>query len=256
MRERPWLHRILAALLVALGGLAVAFAEPADSDPTASPHGKVTVIVGSDRQTVTVSDLADGEARTIAAGPHEVVVTRHGDRLDVTVDGEAVAAHGFRFGPVSEGGKRVWVEREQESERPHADDDRHEVTMKWVMSDDEEADGEPVEIRIESARSDAAGEDTVMVFVGGDHPGHVAMIAPDAEFITSDRVTFRCSADGTVLRMDKDKATQERYLCPVCGRAMERSVVPHVKVLRMAAPPAPPASPLPPAAPAPPAPLD
>ena len=52
MKERSWLHWVLAAVLVALSGLAVALAEPAGSGPSSSSHGRVTVIVGGGSQTV------------------------------------------------------------------------------------------------------------------------------------------------------------------------------------------------------------
>ena len=184
------------------------------------------------------------------------MITRHGDSLDVTLDGERVAAKALRFESASGGGKRVWIESRQESERSVEGAHQHQVAMKWVMAGDGEADGEPVEIRIESAMPDEAGEDTVMVFVGNGNSSDAAMIAPEADFILSDSVTYRCPADGTVLRMDRDKATQESYLCPVCGRVMERTAVPHVKVLRIAAPPAAPLPPAPSAPPAPPAPRE
>ena len=256
MRERSWLHWILAALLVALAGLAVAFAAPSGSvKGTASPHGKVVVVTGDESQTVVLGDLADGEARTIAAGSHEVVVTRHGDRLDVTLDGEALAPKTLRVHRSARADTQVWIERDRDDESADEEIHRHKVRMKWVTADDGEKDGEPIEVRIESDEPGAEGERTVMVFVGDGGPGDV-VAAPDIALVAPDTVVYRCPEDGTVLRMDRDKATQESYLCPVCGREMEKSSTPHVEFLRMAAPPAPPAPPVPPSPPAPPAPRE
>ena len=46
-----------------------------------------------------------------------------------------------------------------------------------------------------------------------------------------DKVRYRCSEDGTQLVLDKDDATQESYVCAVCGRVMDKVETPEVRMV-------------------------
>jgi len=51
-------------------------------------ENQVMVMVGDDKTVLNLEDLADGETRTFEEGDHVITVTRHGDTLSVSVDGE------------------------------------------------------------------------------------------------------------------------------------------------------------------------
>jgi hypothetical protein len=242
MRKSTWIHALLAtAVVVAVGALVAAAGEHQIKIKKASAD-EVTVITDGVTEVITLEDLADGQERSFTAGDHEVVVKRQGESLVVALDGQEVGPHGdmahaMAFvttdGDSAEVHKKVVVKKMGAGERDLVWTDEEGLTRKITVEvgDDGEhvvlIDGEALEgaANVFVTKMRGGSEEEIDVMVG--HPLHgPAMIHAHA-----DQVVYRCTEDGTKVILDKDKATQESYACPVCGRLMEKVEVPQMKVM-------------------------
>jgi len=210
--KRSTVVQVVAAVLVVLGGLALAFAEERriEVKVEASDAQNVVVMVNGERHELALDDLAVGEQRTFSAGEHTIVVTRVGDELEVELDGHGLGAPGG-----AHAAKMIFV-----GEGEHAD----EVVV-------EEGDGAKVRKKVVIVTSDDADGAGYRFETGGEKGDFKVIRVDDALKVVSEGVVFRCSEDGTTLRIARDKATQPTYICPVCGRVMEKVETPEVKVM-------------------------
>jgi len=217
--KRSTVVQLVAAALVILGGLALAFAGEGRTEVTVetTAGGQAVVMVNGERHEVSIGDLAEGEQRTFSAGEHTITVQRVGDELKVDLDG-----HGLGEPGCAGTAKLVWVGEEGEHGE-HVVVHKGEgakVRKKVVIVTGDDAEGEGV-------RVETGGEgEAVKVIRTGD----ALALVPDIAQLEN-RVTYRCSEDGTTVSMAKDKATQATYTCPVCGRVMEKVDAPKVRVM-------------------------
>lgn len=211
--KRSTVVQVVAAVLVMLGGLAFVFAEErrVEVRVEATDGQQVVLMVNGERHEVSVGDLAAGEQRTFAAGERTITVTRVGDELKVDVDG-----HGLGKPGCAHAEKMVWVgEGGEHAEHVFVHEgDGAKVRKKVVILTGDDAEGA-------GYRFETAGEG-----------GEVKVVRVDDGLeVVAEGVVFRCTEDGTTLRIAKDKATQSSYTCPVCGRVMEKVEAPEVRVM-------------------------
>jgi rubrerythrin len=211
--KRTTVVQVVAAILVVLGGLAFVFAEERRIEVRveANDGNQAIVMINGERHEVSIGDLAEGEQRTFTAGEHTVTVQRVGEELTVNLDG-----HGLGKPGCAHSEKMVWVGEEGE----HAE---------HVMV--HEGDGAKVHKKVVIVTGDDAEGAGYRFETGGEGEDVKVIRVDDALEVVSERVTFRCSEDGTTLRIAKDKATQSSYTCPVCGRVMEKAEAPEVRVM-------------------------
>ncbi len=211
--KRSTVVQMVAAILVVLGGLAFVFAEERRIEVTveATDGNQAVVMVNGERHEVSIGDLAEGERRTFTAGEHTITVQRVGDQLKVDLDGHGLGKPGCEHAE-----KMVWVGEEGE----HAE---HVIVH--------EGEGATVRKKVVIVTGDDA-EGAGYRFQTGSEGDDVKVIrVDDALKVVSEGIVFRCSEDGTTLRIAKDKATQSSYTCPVCGRVMEKVEAPEVRVM-------------------------
>ncbi|MBX7220968.1 MAG: hypothetical protein K1Y36_13540 [Blastocatellia bacterium] len=89
-----------------------------------SQKKEVTVTQGGASQTIRLTDLAEGETRTFAAGQHNVTVTRQGDKLVLKVDGKEM---GHPVMLRSEGGDKMFHVFVDQDGKPGDVKERHIV---------------------------------------------------------------------------------------------------------------------------------
>lgn len=240
MKKSTWLGILVASALVLAGGALLALAAPGcESGRT---DEQVVVKVDDTMQTITLEELADGESREIAAGERTVTVTRHGDRLEVLLDGKELGAPGLGGDELE---KMVWVGKndgaepaarrvvvvkeaaQREGEPPHT------VVIRTRSPGDEE-----VEVDVEAlaggewSELDAAahGKGT-MIFTSAE-PGAEPVVVMEAGRRPG-MVRYRCEASGSELLVPAEAAVAESYVCPATGCVMTRVEEPELRVIKV-----------------------
>jgi hypothetical protein len=215
MRKTSVVQVIVAATLVLIGGLALAFAcEGMQLQVIQKGTDEVKVVINGETQAVALKDLADGQEKTFAAGEHKVTVKRTGDRLELTLDGNPVGK-----GDLGDGEGFSWVEQGGEGS--------HRVAKKMIFIGDDDAEPGERSFQVQVSTDDTGeGEAVKVIRLDGND-----LVTLPAEVGVPARVVFRCQEDGTVVKIAKDKATQDSYTCPVCGRAMTRTEAEEVRIL-------------------------
>jgi len=223
MKSRSWVQVMVAALLVLAAGAVLALAKTTQITVEKNGEEKLTVKTDGVMEELRLEDFADGEERSFGDGEHKITVRRNGDSLNVMMDGFPVGHH-----------------------MPHhVDCDKRHVSV-WCDTDEELlATGEKAySFRIETDREDAVdvhqriaivtstdGDEVLVETLDGDvHPILLEIADGEGDRLVQkvirhhgcDRVQFVCEEDGSAITIPTDKATQETYLCPVCGREMQR----------------------------------
>lgn len=239
MKTSTWLGILVAAALVLAGGALLALAAPGGEPGRADEQ--VVVKVDDTMQTIALEELADGETREIAAGERTLTVTRHGDRLEVLLDGKELGASCAGCDQLD---KMVWVGKEDGSE-PTA---RRVVVLKEAAGGEGEAahtvvvrtrraGDEKVEVDVEAlaggewSELDAAGGTRTMIFTSAEPGAEPVVVAAPGRRLGV--VRYRCEATGSELLVDKDRATAESYVCPATGCVMTRVEEPEVRVIKV-----------------------
>lgn len=231
MSKTSKLQAILAAVVIVVGGslFALAGEEERTVEVKVMKQGgeKVTVNVGGEEEVITLGDLADGETRTIESSEHgTITIEREGDQLHVDLEG-------FEHGDHKKVCKRVVIrgDDEEDHEMIFAGEEGEIEIKKVIKCAAGDHDGDMRKIIIRKGE----GDEGTWNFVGGDgdpividldieegyafHSGALGKMHKHFE----SRVHLTCPEDGTHLNMKEEDATQERYLCPVCGTEMEKS---------------------------------
>ncbi len=228
MKKTSVVQAIVAAVLVILGGLALALAgeEPVRLEVRQQAGDRVTVEVNGEPTVVELGSLRDGEERSFPAGAHSLTVRRSGGALVVTLDGHELGAPGE-----VEADSFVWVQGDEAKVQRKVvvitDGEGGEgATSQVHVSTDDGAPGEHVRVvKIRRGAGSPGAEAELLALVGEGGLEHAH------EGGCLDRVRFRCADDGTVVAIAKDKATQDSYSCPVCGRPMVKEEGPQVRVM-------------------------
>jgi hypothetical protein len=239
MSRRSWAQVMMAAASILLAGVVQALAEEATGERVRDQQ--VVVDVNGAVQTIGLEELADGESRELSAGEHSVTVTRHGDRLEVLLDGKELMGEV----PAALGGKAVtWVGEEGDGKATV----KHVVVMKGadgapgeprtVFIATREGEGEEeltVEVRAvgdaEWTEADAAGGKHTMIFTSAEPGSEPVVVA--APGLRTGMVRYRCEASGSELLVEKDKATADSYVCPATGCVMTRVAEPELRVIKV-----------------------
>ncbi len=226
MKQSSLVQMIVAAVLVVLGGLALAFGgqEKVRLEVEQEASDQVTVKLNDETYTVRLQELADGAEKSYSAGERTLKVKRVGDKLVVSLDGHELCSG-------DDEDTLVWVgEGEGKAEKVVVlDDGKGKVHKKIVVLKDGDGDlqdASAFQYRIFTDDDDDDATRVKVIALAGDDD-----IAIPFEKAHADRVRFRCAEDGTTLAIAKDKATQESYACPVCGRPMEKAAERKVKVM-------------------------
>jgi hypothetical protein len=176
-------------------GMTLAAAAAAVAGEAIRKH-EIVLATGDETVTIDAADLADGETRTIEANGKTIQITRNGDQLSVSVDGQSVEALGA---------KKVYI-HETKTETLDAEvADR----QRQVFVFNAEADGPGAEVRLEALEAHLSAEGF-----------------PDGARVLrwhQDSVSFHCPEDGSVLHVKKQHAGDGPFLCPLDGRPMEQS---------------------------------
>jgi hypothetical protein len=241
MKSSSWLSILVAAALVLAGGALLALAAPRGEAAVADQ--RVVVKLDDTMQTIDLEELADGESRELAAGEHLVTVTRHGDRLEVLLDGKELGAPELGDDELK---KMVWVGKDDGA----APTERRVVVIKEAAGSEGEemrtvvirtrggAGDEEVEVDVEAlaggewSELDAAahGKGT-MIFTSAE-PGSEPVVVMEPGRCPG-MVRYRCEATGSELLVDKNQATAESYVCPATGCVMTRVEEPEVRVIKV-----------------------
>ncbi len=247
MKQLNWLHWILAAAIVVACGVVLAFA---GDDPELRKMVKVNV--NGDIESLELDDLADGETREFDAGEHAVTVTRRGDELFVSLDGEEIGGPGPGSDPLvwvtkdefiesgGEGGARRVVIVKRDCEGDCEGEGEFRTITVHADCDDEIEDCEEIDIDIESVDELIAGAQVHKMHVTG-HPHTVFMTSEDGHhpmiiksgMAHAGMVRYRCEESGSELLLKEEDAVADTYLCPATGCVMEKVTEPEVKVIKV-----------------------
>jgi len=243
MKQLSWSHWILAAAIVLAGGVALVFA-----DGGSELRKMVKVNVNGEVESLELDDLADGETREFDAGEHTVMVTRTGDELFVTLDGEEIGSPGSGSDPL------VWVTRDGLTEPVGEAGARRVVILKsdcegdcegaselrtitiHADCDDEIEDCEQIDVDIDSMdeveihKLHVDGHPHAMFMASGDGPHPMIMKTLS---MRNDMVRYRCEETGSELLVKKEDAVADSYVCPATGCVMEKVTEPEVKVVKV-----------------------
>ncbi len=222
-KNRTWTNLLLAVVMIVIAGVAITFAETMKVDVATMNGDEVRVTINGEAQVVNLEDIADGEERTFGEGDHQVVVKRSGDQLTVTAGGKEIAC--AKGGECAKKMVMISADGERTETGPHAiwiakkmigGDDDEEITVHIDDLDLEHLDN--LEI-LQDLNIEVDGEAMVMRIDGGHHSLPMLKHIHEGD---SDSLRYRCPSDDTELTIDKEQATQESYLCAVCGREMEK----------------------------------
>ncbi|MCP4895380.1 MAG: hypothetical protein GY906_00265 [bacterium] len=233
MSKRSKLQILVAAVAVLVGGALMGLAgdheETINLEVLSDGGEEMTIMINGEKEVLSVNDLEEGEVRTIDDGEHGVITVERRDgslhvNLDKMSDGEH---HGIR--------KHVIIHGDEEgAHRMMLKGEPHGVHVRKLIADEDcELHGEDHEVFIIKKGEGEAGvwnfsghEDGDPIVIDIDEEHSFAFHTGAEEGLhrhLSERVALSCPEDGTRLSMAKDKATQERYLCPVCGDEMEKT---------------------------------
>lgn len=234
MKLDSWARYLVAAALIILVGAAWVLAEEKTMKvEVRSDDGKeISIDVNGVTETVTLDDLAEGEARTYDVGGHEVTVKRLNDRLALVHDGLMDGDHGLHHQKIWVEGNEVGAGERRVMIMKHGDEGVYEFDIDAQGDHDVFIlKGEDGEIDIEALK-EKYGDDFeefhtahgahVMKWVDegdGEHPIIVKRIGhPDVGAY----VTYRCEETGSMLTVKADENLLDDYLDPVTGCVMKK----------------------------------
>lgn len=248
MKGKSWTHFLLAALLVIIGGVVIGFAGETILKIKMLDGDSVEVDINGELTVINLDDLADGEEQIVNASDPSIVVKRVGDEFRVILDGNEMGGHpgcdGFGEG-------LVWIGEAGEHHGAHKvivleinDDEDFEGGNKVirVIGDGDAGDMIDIDVIIKQIEGEL-GDTAIDIEMLKEHFGEHAVIkigeghtGAGPVFVKkfggeADSLRFRCSEDGAELKVKKEDATQDSYLCPVCGRAMGKA--PEVKMIHV-----------------------
>jgi hypothetical protein len=178
-------------------------------------HRVVALASGGEVIKLRLDDLKDGETRTFTENGKEIVVTRKGDQLEVTLEGKEGKE------------KQITVTL----------DDKADSAMTLLST------GDGVVMNKKIIIKDGSGDGKGLVFIGEDDekaPHEARIMRWDVEedgkhvFVTgeggphawscgtSDMQVFRCKDDETIVAVNKDKLKGDALSCPICGKLMDK----------------------------------
>lgn len=242
MSKQTWVHWVVAAILVVVGGFLIASAEERiEVRVEKNSSDEISVDVNGVTEVVRLDDLADGESRTFDVGDHELVVKRIGDDLTIVSDG-----HGF--GSFGGHGTNVWVTDEGENIEIDGDCEFSEnkvIVMKIAGDGGEAGEAKTYTIHVDGDEVLVDGDQTidideiVKLHGGGEHGAifiskdgnvhHPEMVSWNG--MHSDLVKYRCEETGSVLMVKKDEAIEDVYICPATGCVMTKVEEPEMRVI-------------------------
>lgn len=170
--------------------------------------------LGEDADVVNLSDLADGETRTFDTEKGQIVASRDGDSVLLTIRKDGEEEHSFTC---------VTGKDECLVITPKDGDDKSTVLMikKTALT----GEGETMDIEMMVLGDHHAMAHGKAMFIGEDgssmlrlHTGHEGMKVQVEDgahviHIESSGVVLRCPEGDTTMRVDKDEA-DETYYCP------------------------------------------
>jgi hypothetical protein len=242
MKPNSWMRYLVAAALVLLVGAVWALAEEQQMRVEVhSEDGKeISIDVNGVTETVTLDDLAEGEARTFDVGGHEVTVKRAGDRLALVHEGLMTGHH------LGGHGQKIWIEGDEAGagERrvmiiKRCDGETIDVdldTDAMFFADDDAHDvfilrGEDGEIDIEALK-EKYGDDFeefhtahgahVMKWVGDVDTEHPIIVKRMGMHGPGNFVTYWCEETGSMLTVKADENLLDDYIDPVTGCIMKK----------------------------------
>jgi len=245
MKTKSWVYILVAAVLVIIGGAILGFAEETVLKVKVDSSDSIKVFINGELTEINLDDLADGEERVIEAGEHTIIVKRVGDSLTVTLDGNELGDPQDMVWFGDEGDhegmlKKVMVIKTGDEE---CDEGGHKVIMLGHPGMEHPEGIENIDVIIKSIEG-ALGEEAFNIEVIKEHLGEHILIDIDEEMhghgenvflkrigAHADQLRFVCENDGAELTIKKSDATQEAYMCPVCGREMKKA--PEVKVMHL-----------------------
>lgn len=220
MKNTRWIHILMAAALVLIGGAVLAMAETFELEVD---DGEVVTIDADGRvQEIKLDDLYDGEVRTIDAGEHQVTVRRDGDSLKVELDGQAVGGELMNL----QEAHRVLVMTDG-----HPGDHDEKVI---VLNSAHHPDSETHDIRVEVMGDEDMvwnsedGRKIVVKTSGAPHPMFFHGAGEDME----STVIYRCEDTGSMLMVDAERATADSYVDPATGCEMLKIDPEHTVVVK------------------------
>jgi len=239
MKRGSWTQVLMAAAMILIAGAVHGFAEAGDDERPQDQ--RVVVDINGAVQTIGPADLADGESRQLAAGPHTVTVTRSGQKLEVLLDGKSL----LQDEPsVSDQGAVAWIGKEGE-DAPQAErvvvmtraEGESAQLRTVVVRTREGEDEEELTVDVEAiadgdlSEHSGGGGGRTMIFTSAE-PGSepVVVAAPDRR---PGMVRYRCEATGSELLVARDRATADSYVCPATGCVMTRVAEPEVRVIKV-----------------------
>ena len=247
MNKGTWVHWLLASIVILLvGAVLVAAEDRIEVKVEKESANEITVDINGEVETIHLDDLADGEERSFDVGDHNLVVKRVGDDLRLTSDGHAfgvLGGHGVDLDTM------LWVTDDGEKIEIDGEGDHSAVKKVVVMKTDAEGGGETrsytvhidgedvllgneLDIEIDELMDlDAEGHPHA-VFISkdgaGDHP-----VIIKSQLAGIGMVTYRCEETGSVLRVKKEDAIEDAYICPATGCVMTKVEEPEFRVIKI-----------------------
>jgi hypothetical protein len=251
MRRTTMGQIILAAALVILLGAGIALAERVNIKLENRDGELVRLDINGVVEELRLDDLADGESRHFAAGDHTITVTRQGDRLELTHDGEDFASmhhavHGHHM---------VWVGDHEDCESDaHGDATAQKVIVVkrgdepgtqvearvFCLGGDHEGEAtidiEEIETRLEAAgleglELDVKDEKVFIMKMDGESPHPIVIEGHGWD--GADMVRYRCQESGSMLLVPAEDAIEDVYVDPATGCLLERVQEPERRVLKI-----------------------
>ena len=244
MSKTTWMQWVVAAIMVILAGALIAVAEDRIEVRVEKDGGdEVSVDVNGVTEVIRLDDLADGESRTFDVGDHQLEVRRVGDDLTIISDGHEFGSFGDHKSLTTnvwvtdegenieiDGGKRMIVVKTGDCDGEDCDDLEKAYTIR-VDGDDVLLDGEHT-IEIDEIIASHGGEGHGAIFISKDGSVHHPSMKGVHDW-HSDMVTYRCEETGSTLRVKKDDAIEDVYICPATGCVMTRVEETAVKVIKV-----------------------
>ncbi len=225
MKHNGWVFTSVLALILGLSVGMATLSGQADVTSSDSPSGQKLIVMDKDAHLVEfdLTDLADGETRTIEAGGHVFTVTRTGDTLKVAMDGKDLGkdVHFITNGD-QPGNMRITILDSGTTDKASAGGEQREV---FVWKDGDNADS----IRIMKVlRPDAEGQDMVII----KEPGQETTLRLEdladgevREFGDADHLyTVTREGDRLVVRRDGEPLPDTLSLCGESATGKESMV--------------------------------